>query len=320
MAITTPSPARQPRAAECREHTPQVELPRPALLTVEQAKQLSAAAAAELFCQHLNPGQFHFLKLLGFHQVVIERAEGMYYIDQRRPAGSSTSSAASARSAFGHNHPRIIAARDPFPETRGATRSRSRSCRSTRRRWRRTWRRSRPGDLDMVFLGSTGSEAVEAALKLAERVQGPSSARIAYAESSFHGKTRGALSVTDSAFYQDDFRLLEKRVRVPFGDAAALEAALQQDRSIGVLILETMQGGAGIVTAPPGYWREVRAPVRSPRRGVDRRRGPVRRRAYRAVLRLRARGRGARHRDARQVAGRRQERDGGDDRAPAAST
>ena len=50
------------------------ELPRPALLTVEQAKRLSAAETADLFCQHLNPGQFRFMKLLGFHSVLIERA------------------------------------------------------------------------------------------------------------------------------------------------------------------------------------------------------------------------------------------------------
>lgn len=96
----------------------------------------------------------------------------------------------------------------------------------------------------MVFLGSTGSEAVEAALKLAESVQGPQRATIAYAENSFHGKSRGALSVTDSSFYQSTFSLLDNRVRIPFGDAAALEAALKHDSSIGMLILETVQGGA----------------------------------------------------------------------------
>ena len=115
-----------------------------------------------------------------------------------------------------------------------------------------------PGDLDMVFLGSTGSEAVEAALKLAEQYQGPKHAKIAFAAHSFHGKTRGALSVTDSEFYQAKFTLLENRVRVPFGDADALEKLFQEDASVGILILETVQGGAGIVTAPPEYWQTVR--------------------------------------------------------------
>ncbi|MGH4019647.1 MAG: aminotransferase class III-fold pyridoxal phosphate-dependent enzyme [Pseudonocardiaceae bacterium] len=65
-----------------------------------------------------------------------------------------------------------------------------------------------PGDLDVVQLCCTGSEAVEAALKLAERVQGPRRSMVAYASQSFHGKTRGALSVTDSARYRSRFRLV----------------------------------------------------------------------------------------------------------------
>ncbi len=50
-----------------------------------------------------------------------------------------------------------------------------------------------PGDLDMVFLGSSGSEAMEAALKIAEQAQGPERATVVYAENSFHGKTKGTL-------------------------------------------------------------------------------------------------------------------------------
>ena len=55
---------------------------KPELLTVEDAKGLTAAETVELFCEYMNPGQLHFLKLLGFHKVIIESAEGMYYIDK----------------------------------------------------------------------------------------------------------------------------------------------------------------------------------------------------------------------------------------------
>lgn len=231
-------------------------LPRPELLSVEHAKRLSAAETADLFCRHLNPGQFHFMKLLGFHGVLIERAEGMHYVDQNgRRILDFFGGFGSV--GFGHNHPRIIGARIQFQNER-----RHEIAMAFLSQYAAALAQNlaaiAPGDLDMVFLGSSGSEVVEAALKLAERVQGPERAKIAYAEGSFHGKTRGALSVTDSAFYQDGFRLLDQRVRVPFGDAAALEAALAQDRSIGTLILETIQGGAGIIAAPPGYWQDVR--------------------------------------------------------------
>jgi acetylornithine/succinyldiaminopimelate/putrescine aminotransferase len=235
---------------------PTNQLPRPALLTVEQAKQLSAAETADLFCRHLNPGQFHFLKLLGFHTVLVERAEGMHYIDRdgRRILDFF---GGFGSVCFGHNHPRITAARIRF-QNEGRHEIAMAFLSQYAAALAQNLAAIAPGDLDMVFLGSSGSEVVEAALKLAERVQGPERAKIAYAEGSFHGKTRGALSVTDSPFYQDRFQLLDNRVRLPFGDAAALAAAFERDRAIGVLILETIQGGAGIVTAPAGYWREVR--------------------------------------------------------------
>ena len=79
-----------------------------------------------------------------------------------------------------------------------------------------------PGDLDMVFLGSTGSEAMEAALKVAEQAQGPARSKILHAANSFHGKTKGVLSVTDSTLYQSQFKLVENRVKVPFGDIEAV--------------------------------------------------------------------------------------------------
>ena len=229
---------------------------KPNLLTVEDAKKLTASETAELFCNYINPGQFHFLKLLGFHEVIVDSAEGMYYTDKNgRKILDLFGGFGSV--APGHNHPRILAARKRFQEEQrheiaiafmsqyGATLAKNLAAIA-------------PGDLDMVFLGSTGSEAIEAALKLAEKVQGPKRSTIAYAINSFHGKTRGALSVTDSAFYQSTFRLLDNRVRVPFGDASALETVFKQNPSIGTLILETIQGGAGIVLAPPEYWKEVR--------------------------------------------------------------
>jgi acetylornithine/succinyldiaminopimelate/putrescine aminotransferase len=229
---------------------------KPALLTVEDAKKLDAASTEELFRQHVNPGQLHFLKLLGFNDVVIESAEGMYYIDK---AGRRILDffGGFGSVAMGHNHPRILEVRRRFQEEKRqeiaiAFMSQYASALS------RNLALIAPGDLDMVFLGSTGSEVVEAALKLAERVQGPQRSTIAYAERSFHGKTRGALSVTDSEFYQSTFRLLDNRVRIPFGDAGALADLLTRDGSVGILILETVQGGAGIIVPPAGYWRRVR--------------------------------------------------------------
>ena len=85
--------------------------PRPKLLTVADAKAMSLATMTDLFKDHINPGQLHFMKLLGFHKVKVERAEGMYYTDQNgRKILDFFGGFGSL--AFGHNHPRILEARN----------------------------------------------------------------------------------------------------------------------------------------------------------------------------------------------------------------
>ena len=232
-------------------------LPVPDLITVEQAKALEVEATGELFRKHLNPGQYHFMKLLGFHEVLIDSAEGLYYRDRK---GREILDFFGGFGAVGpgHNHPRIVEVRRRFQkEQRHEIAMAFMSQYATA--LAHNLAAIAPGDLDMVFLGSTGSEAVEAGLKLAERVQGAGRHKVAFAENSFHGKTRGALSVTDSAFYQSDFSLLDNRVRVPFGDIEALERLFATDHTVGIVILVTIQGGGGIVTAPDGFWRRLRA-------------------------------------------------------------
>jgi ornithine--oxo-acid transaminase len=228
----------------------------PHLMTVDDAKNLSAGQMSDLFRLYINPGQYHFLKLLGFHDVLIDRAEGMYYYTRQGKKIMDFFGGFGAL-ALGHNHPRILATRKKFQEE-----MRHEIAISFLSQYAAALANNlasiAPGDLDMVFLGSSGSEAIEAALKLAEKAAGPGRGKVVYAEKSFHGKTIGALSVTDSTFYQSSFELLPNRIRVPFGNAEALEKLFAGDKEIGVLILETIQGGAGIITAPPEYWKEVR--------------------------------------------------------------
>ncbi len=230
---------------------------RPHLLTVEDAKNLDVARVKELFTAHLNPGQVHFLKLLGFDKILIDQALGMHYItkDGRRILDFF---GGFGSVAFGHNHPRIVAARKRFQDE-----NRHEICMAFMSQYASALAHNlaniAPGDLDMVFLGSSGSEAVEAAIKVAEQAQGPERSKIVHAANAFHGKTKGALTVTDSTLYQSQFKLVENRVKVPFGDIDAMRAAFEADRSIGIVILETIQGGGGIIEAPEGYWKKLRA-------------------------------------------------------------
>ncbi|APY16039.1 aminotransferase class III-fold pyridoxal phosphate-dependent enzyme [Brucella sp. 10RB9214] len=238
-------------SASVANHTP-----KPSLLSVDDAKALDLPRMTELFTAHLNPGQLHFMKLLGFHKVKVERAEGMYYYDQNGRRILDFFGGFGSL-AFGHNHPRIIAARRKFQEElrheiaiafmsqyAAALAYDLAAC--------------SPGDLDMVFLGSSGSEAMEAAIKVAERAAGPKKPKIAYAENSFHGKTKGVLSITDGGLYRGEFKLVDNTVRVPFGDITAIENAFRNDPEIGTIVLETVQGGGGIIQADAEFWQKLR--------------------------------------------------------------
>lgn len=228
----------------------------PKLLTVEDAKALPLADMLDLFKAHLNPGQLHFMKLLGFDKVKVERARGMHYVDQNgREILDFFGGFGSL--AFGHNHPRILAARKRFQEEERHEIAMAFVSQYAAALAANLARLS-PGDLDMVFLGSSGSEAMEAAVKLAERASGRRRCKTIYAQNAFHGKTKGVLSLTDSPLYRGEFRLVDNTVRVPFGDLAAIEAAIRSDPEIGVVVLETVQGGGGIVGAPTEFWRGLR--------------------------------------------------------------
>lgn len=230
--------------------------PKPNLMGVEDAKAMDVARMTDLFKAHINPGQLHFMKLLGFHKVKVESAEGMYYTDQNgRKILDFFGGFGSL--AFGHNHPRIVDARKRFQDEKRheiaiAFMSQYASALAY------NLAQCSPGDLDMVFLGSSGSEAMEAAIKVAERAAGPKRPKIVYAENSFHGKTKGVLSITDGPLYRGEFRLVDNTVRVPFADIEAVENAFRSDPGIGVIVLETIQGGGGIVSAPAEYWQKLR--------------------------------------------------------------
>ena len=230
--------------------------PRPDLLSVDDAKAMPVEKMADLFKAHVNPGQYHFMKLLGFHKVKIESAQGMYYTDQNGRKILDFFGGFGSLS-FGHNHPRILAARKAFGDEKRheiamAFLSQYAVALAT------NLARIAPGDLDMVFLGSSGSEAMEAALKVAERAQGPKRSKVLYAQNAFHGKTKGALSITDSDLYRSDFKLVDNVRRVPFGDLGAVRAALDSDPEIGTVCFETIQGGAGIIEAAPDFWTGLR--------------------------------------------------------------
>jgi len=108
-----------------------------------------------------------------------------------------------------------------------------------------------------VFFANSGTEANEAAVKLVRRIQGPGRPVIVAAERSFHGRTLGALALTGKESIRVPFGPFGQAVRfVPYGDAAALRAAVGAD--VAAVFLEPGLGESGVVPAPEGYLRAAR--------------------------------------------------------------
>jgi ornithine--oxo-acid transaminase len=107
-----------------------------------------------------------------------------------------------------------------------------------------------PGGLERMFFASSGSEAVEAAIKFAR--YSTRRAKIAYVENGFHGLTLGALSLNGDESYREGFGpLLPDTVRVPFDDLPALERALA-GRDVAAFFVEPILGH-GVVLPSDGY-------------------------------------------------------------------
>lgn len=112
-----------------------------------------------------------------------------------------------------------------------------------------------PQKLEMVFFTNSGTESVEAALKLARIVTGRPG--LLHCEGSFHGKSLGALSVTGNPNYQKPFGPLLPECRaVRYGDLEALERALST-RHFAAFIVEPIQAEGGMIVPPEGYLREA---------------------------------------------------------------
>ncbi|WP_420081573.1 ornithine--oxo-acid transaminase [Streptomyces sp. JL4002] len=160
---------------------------------------------------------------------------------------------------FGHRNPRLIAAAKEQLDRLTLT--------------SRAFHHDRFGDfcseladlcgMEAVLPMNTGAEAVETAVKVARKwgylVKGvaPGRARIVVADGNFHGRTTTVVSFSSDPEARADFGPFTPGFdSVPFGDADALEAALTED-TVAVLI-EPVQGEAGVLVPPAGYLARVR--------------------------------------------------------------
>ncbi|MFY0607773.1 MAG: aspartate aminotransferase family protein [Cyclobacteriaceae bacterium] len=111
-----------------------------------------------------------------------------------------------------------------------------------------------PAPLDAVYFVNSGSEAIEGAMKLAKRYTGKPN--IISCEDAYHGSSHGALSAGGNEIFKQNYRpLLPGHYHIPFNDVKELEGI---DHNTAAVIIETVQGEAGIRVADQEYFTQVR--------------------------------------------------------------
>ena len=211
-----------------------------------------AQRAAQLYERYINPvligigGKNNFTK-------TFVRGEGNYLWDS---AGRRYLDLVSGFGSLnlGHNHPRVVAAINAAMSQQAPGFAQA-SVNPLAAALAEQLVAIVAGKLEMVFFANSGTETVEAALKLA-RIS-TRRAGLLHCEGSFHGKSLGSLSVTGNPTYQKPFGpLLPKCRAVRFGDLEALERALST-RQFAAFIVEPIQAEGGMIVPPEGYLREA---------------------------------------------------------------
>ncbi len=119
-----------------------------------------------------------------------------------------------------------------------------------------------PGDLKYSWFAASGTEAVEAAIKIAKLYTGKSAFIVAV--KAFHGKTMGSLSMMGKADFRTPLGPLYAGTvyHVPFGDAEAVEKQLDICDKVGIgvagVLFEPIQGEAGAIVPPDDFWPRIR--------------------------------------------------------------
>ncbi len=189
--------------------------------------------------------------------VVIQRAEGVWVYDVDGKRYLDCLSAYSALNQ-GHVHPKILAA---LLEQAQKVTLTSRAFRNDQLPLFYKELSELTG-YEMSLPMNSGAEAVETALKLARkwayRVKGIPryKAEIITAAGNFHGRTVSIVSFSTEPAYRDDFGPFTPGfVAVPFGDAGAIERAINPNTA--AVLIEPIQGEGGVIVPPVGYLKKV---------------------------------------------------------------
>ena len=197
------------------------------------------------------------LGVFGRPALVLDRGEGCWVwdVDGKRYLDLLGGIAVNA---LGHNHPAVVSA---VSKQAGEALHVSNffTTRAQIELAERLLRLAQAPEGSAVFFTNSGTESIEAAIKLARRTGRPGLVAL---EGSFHGRSTGALALTHKAAYRQPFApLLPGVAFVPPGDIDALRAAV--DESTGAVVLEPIQGEAGVRPLDTAYLEAAREITRA---------------------------------------------------------
>jgi len=203
----------------------------------------------EAYKEYLNPPLARFMKLAGVPVEIDTRGcriydeKGKSYLDFCGGYGVFT---------LGYMHPKVVAAvREQLEHMALSSRV---FFNAKTAALAEALAKIAPGDLQISFFSNSGTEAVEAALKMARL--STKRTKIVSTQNAYHGKTMGSLTATGRDLFKDSFKpLVPEFTHVPFGDLRALDHALP---AAAAFIVEPIQCEGGVVIPPDGYVRGVR--------------------------------------------------------------
>ncbi|MEQ8472302.1 MAG: aspartate aminotransferase family protein [Marinoscillum sp.] len=190
--------------------------------------------------------------------IEIEKAEGVYmygpdgkqYLDLISGIGVSN---------VGHRHPSVVKAVKDQVDKYMHLMVYGEYVQSPQAKLAEALTQTLPTHLSSVYLVNSGSEAIEGALKLAKRYTGRPN--IVSCINAYHGSSHGALSAGGNEIFKRNYRpLVPGHFQVPFNDPSAFE---QIDQNTAAVLVETIQGEAGIRVADDNYFKSLSDHCRS---------------------------------------------------------
>ena len=232
------------------------------LIELKDTVKINGKKTESLYKNHVNPKLIEIYKLLGLHNIDIEKAKGTYIYLKNGKKVLDFSSALGILS-LGHNNDAIIEAQqfchehnliDAFkvgPQKLQAVLGYNLS-------------QLLPKPLSICTFSVSGAEAVDSALKLSEKAQGIKKTKYIVMSGAYHGRTHGTMPITTSGNYKEGFLLSipqDNIIEIPFGDIETLKNVIKnqttkKENDIIAIILEPFQGH-GIKLPPKNYLKDL---------------------------------------------------------------